>query len=230
MHTAPLNDVKAVCFDLDGTLLDTLEEIGSSANTVLARRGFPEHEIEAYRYFVGDGVRRLIERVLPEEHRSPAEVELLTNELEREYHRRANRMTKVYPGIPELLSELTSRNFPLAVLSNKPHNLSLECMEKFFPDHSFEIVQGQSKAFPKKPDPAGAQHVAEELDCRCAEILYVGDTNVDMETAKRSGMIGVGVLWGFRDRAELLQHGANFIAEVPNEILSLLPESRLDVR
>ena len=212
-------EVKAVCFDLDGTLLDTLEEIGVSANTVLKRLGYPPHEINAYRSFVGDGIRCLVERMIPRESLSDDRVLEVATMLEKEYHRRANRCTRVYPGIMELLDRLEERSIPKAVLSNKPHELTLACIQRFFPQHSFSVVLGQRPGHPRKPDPAGAFEIASQLGVDPGSVLYVGDTDVDMQTAKAAGMIAVGVLWGFRRREELEGHGAEFVVAHPLEIL-----------
>lgn len=221
-----MNTIRGVCFDLDGTLLDTLEEIGVSANTVLERFGYSPHPLEDYRYHVGDGVRRLVERILPSADSEESRVLELAQELEREYHRRANRLTKIYPGIESLLTELGQRDISRAVLSNKPHALTQECMQRFFPTFKFVSIMGQQPGVPRKPDPTSALKTADELGLSPAEILYVGDTDVDMKTAVGAGMIPVGVLWGFRTREELETHGAAHIVETPRDILSLLSSSK----
>ncbi len=214
--------VRVVVFDLDGTLLDTLDEISAAANTVLERRGWPTHDREDYRYFIGDGVGKLVDRIVPEGHRDAASVRELVAEVGAEYHRRANELTQVYEGITELLTALRERGIRLAVLSNKPHALTVECMKQFFPDYSFAAVRGQQEDVPRKPDPAGAHLIVEQLGVTAAECLYVGDTKVDMQTARAAGMSAVGVLWGFRDRAELEAHGADSIVATPAEILALV--------
>ncbi len=216
------NPFSAVLFDLDGTLLDTLEEIAAAANAVLRRRGYACHEIQAYRYFVGDGVRRLVERVLPEGRRSSEQVRQFAEELAAEYEHRADRLTKIYPGIPELLTALEDREILKAILSNKPHLLTLRCAGRFLSRWQFQPILGQQADVPKKPDPASALHIAEQLNLPANSILYVGDTDVDMQTARAAGMCSVGALWGFRDREELLANGAGFIAEMPKQILPLL--------
>jgi phosphoglycolate phosphatase len=197
-----LKKIRAVCFDLDGTLLDTLEEIAVSANAVLERNGFPTHDVESYRYHVGDGVRRLVERVLPAAIQNETLVSEFATELEAEYDRRENRLTRIYPGIQGLLTSLSE-----------------------FPAFHFQVVLGQQAKTPRKPDPAGAIKIADQIGCQPTEILYVGDTDVDMKTAKAANMIAVGVLWGFRSRDELLANGADHLVETPKEILSLVEES-----
>ncbi len=217
-----MSQFRAACFDLDGTLLDTLEEIAVSANTVLEREGYPQHPIPSYRYHVGDGVRRLIERVLPPTEQSEETIDAITKKLEAEYMARANKLTKLYAGIPELLDDLENRGIMLSVLSNKPHPLTVECMKRFFPRFPFVAIRGQQPDTPRKPDPTGALEIVENLNLSPDQFLYIGDTDVDMKTAKAAGMTAVGVLWGFRDQEELLENGADHIVAKPSEILDLL--------
>ena len=202
--------------------MDTLEEIAVSANTVLERNGYPTHEVGSYRYFVGDGVQRLIKRVLPATATDDALVRELVTELESEYDKRANRLTQIYPGILEMLDTITKRGIRLAVLSNKPHSLTEECIRRFFPNRAFEVVLGQQAHRPRKPDPAGAIEVARQLGISTEEVLYVGDTDVDMKTAKAAKMTAVGVLWGFRQRDELINNGADHIVQSPSDLAKLL--------
>lgn len=196
-----------------------------SANAVLERNGFPKHSVESYRYHVGDGVRRLVERVLPEAIQNKTLVSEFAAELEAEYDRRANRLTRIYSGIENLLTALSELGVPMAVLSNKPHLLTIDCMSRFFPDFDFQVVRGQQANTPRKPDPAGAIKIAGQIGCQTNEILYVGDTDVDMKTAKAANMIAVGVLWGFRSRDELSANGADHLVESPDEILALVDAS-----
>ncbi|MCS1407891.1 MAG: Phosphoglycolate phosphatase [Verrucomicrobia subdivision 3 bacterium] len=217
-----MNHPAAVLFDLDGTLLDTLEEIATTANAVLDRHGYSGHKIEAYRYFIGGGVGRLVERILPEGCRSNEQVRQFTQELADEYERRSDLLTKIYPGIPELLTALEDLEIDKAILSNKPHHLTLSCVSRFLSAWRFHLVLGQKAGIPRKPDPAGALKVAEDLGLPATSVLYVGDTDVDMTTARAAGMTSVGVLWGFRSREELVAHHADFIVEAPDEILSFL--------
>lgn len=223
-----MKKIHTVCFDLDGTLLDTLEEIAVSANAILERNGFASHEIDSYRHHVGDGVRKLVERILPEASQTEKLVSDFVRDLEAEYDRRANRLTKIYPGIQDLLKSLSESGVSMAVLSNKPHLLTVDCMKRFFPEYAFQVVLGQQANTPRKPDPAGAIKIAEQIGCQTSQVLYVGDTDVDMKTAKAAQMIAVGVAWGFRSREELLANGADYIVETPEEIVSLVEASLLN--
>lgn len=214
--------VRAVVFDLDGTLLDTLEDIGRAANRVLAANGFPEHPLESYKYFVGDGASVLFERALPEGVGRGAMLERCLREFREDYGRTWNVSTKPYPGIPELLNALTRRGIRMAVLSNKPHHLTEACVRGLLPDWPFDAVLGHRDGAPKKPDPSGALAIAGAMGVRTGEVLYLGDTGTDMETASRAGMRPIGALWGFRTRQELETHGAELVIHRPEELIDLL--------
>jgi phosphoglycolate phosphatase len=217
---------RAAIFDLDGTILDTIDDLADSMNSVLLRRGFPGHGVEAYKYFVGDGIELLVERALPEARRDPALVAACTDEMRREYGRRWNVKTRPYDGMQELLRALSNLGVKLAVLSNKPHDATVEVVKALLPDAGFDIVRGALPRVPRKPDPAAALAIAAELGARPDECLYVGDTAVDMKTAAAAGMKAVGVLWGFRDRTELVESGADFIVGRPAEILELVRKGK----
>ena len=213
---------QAVIFDLDGTLLDTLEDIAGSANSALTARGFATHAADAYRYFIGDGVNMLISRALPVENRNDEIVADCTKAFRDNYNRNWNINTKPYDGVQKLLHSLSARHVKTAVLSNKPHDFAQRCIQEFFPNLGFEMVMGQRDEIPEKPDPAGALEIADTLDLKPSQFLYLGDSGVDMETALRAGMFPVGALWGFRPREELMQHGAQALIERPMELLNLL--------
>jgi len=212
----------AIIFDLDGTLLDTLEDIAHAANSVLARLGFAAHPIDAYRQFVGEGVRILFERALPEEDRTAEAIEACAAAFSAAYRRHWNVHTHPYAGITDLLAELRTRRLPLAVLSNKPDVFTRDCVVEYFPPGAFQVVFGQREGVPKKPDPAAAHEIAQRLDVRADRVLFVGDTAVDMQTAQAAGMTAVGVLWGFRPLEELQQGGAHAVISQPGELLGML--------
>ena len=215
---------KAVLFDLDGTLLDTLEDLGDSMNAVLSSRGFPVHPIPSYSGFVGDGVENLVRRALPAAARANETVVAeLVPLMRREYAARWKQKTRPYPGILEMLKSLASRGLKLAVLSNKPHPATVEVVEHFFPPSTFDVVLGARPGVPIKPDPGAAREVSRQLSLSTAEFLYLGDTNTDMKTARDAGMFAVGALWGFRTREELEQSGAQALIGEPGELLSLIP-------
>ncbi len=219
--------IQGVIFDLDGTLLDTLEDIADSANAALAERGHPPHPVSAYRYFVGDGAPTLIHRILPEKARSAAEEAAVLARYKEVYAVRWNIKTAPYAGIEAMLAAMTSRGLRLGVLSNKPHDATEECVAGFLHGTRFDIVQGQTTAFPRKPDPAGACAIAHRFGIPPAECLYVGDTATDMQTAVRAGMIPVGALWGFRTADELTAHGARRLVGHPSELIPLLDDRTL---
>lgn len=218
-------DFKAVIFDLDGTLLDTLEDIADAMNSVLGKHGCPLHETDAYRHFVGDGVYRLVERVLPEVKRDDETVAEFVEAYREAYGKNWNSKTRPYAGIPEMLEDLAARRLKLAVLSNKPDEFANRCVNEFLSRWSFHKVLGYREEIPQKPDPAGAFKIAESLHIQPGKILYLGDTSVDMKTAVAAGMYPVGALWGFRSFEELLGAGARKLIEKPQELLTLFSDT-----
>jgi phosphoglycolate phosphatase len=212
----------AVLFDLDGTLLDTLEDLADSANAALQGLGFAPHPTESYRSFIGDGVENLIRRALPPEGRTSATVARGVERMRGEYGRRWADRTRPYPGIPELLDGLTAHGIPMAVLSNKQDDFTRQCVAKLLPRWHFDAVQGATAGLPRKPDPSGALAVAARLGQGPAEVLYLGDTNTDMQTAVAAGMFPVGALWGFRTAEELSASGAAALARTPGDVLRFL--------
>jgi len=213
----------AVCFDLDGTLLDTLADLADSMNAALARHGFPPHPEGEYRFLVGDGVDVLARRCLPEAHRADdAAWEALVAAMREEYARRWRDRTRPYGGVPELLEALVARSLSLAVLSNKQDDFTHAQVAHFFPGVPFASVAGARPGVPKKPDPAPALALAETLGIPPARWLYLGDTDTDMRTALGAGMVACGALWGFRPEAELRAAGAQHLLRHPSELLAFL--------
>lgn len=213
---------KAVLFDLDGTLLNTIDDLANSMNAVLERSGHPTHGIEAYKYFVGDGMRNLVKRALPEDRRDDGTIDRSLAEMKQEYSRRWDDRTQPYEGIPELLDALSENNLKLAVLSNKADEFTKLIIAKLLPRWHFEAVMGETAGVPKKPDPAGAIRISRQLGIKPEEFLYLGDTDVDMKTAASTGMYAVGVLWGFRKADELVKGGARILIPRPCALLDLL--------
>ncbi|MCL7488277.1 MAG: HAD family hydrolase [Desulfobulbaceae bacterium] len=214
--------MKAVIFDLDGTLLDTLEDLADAGNQVLAAAGLPVHPVESYRYFVGDGLVALIRRILPEERRSDEEVLRMTQAFREVYAVNWNAKTRLYTGVDTLLSGLQENGVAMNVLSNKPHDFTRICVREFLGRWTFAHVLGNREGLAKKPDPAGALEIAGKLGLAPSHILYVGDTATDMKTAVAAGMYAVGALWGFRTAGELEESGAACLAQRPEEVLELL--------
>ena len=213
---------KAAIFDLDGTLLDTLQDLGDSMNQVLKSQGLPIHEIEKYKYFVGNGMYNLVMRTLPPDRREESFVSYCHTLLKKEYGKRWADTTKPYEGIPELLDKFTTLRYKLAVLSNKPHEFTQLVVKKLLPDWKFDVIFGERQGVPRKPAPAGALEIADLFGIPTDEFLYFGDTGTDMITAKAAGMFAVGVLWGFRPADELLENGADLLVEKPCNIFRLI--------
>jgi phosphoglycolate phosphatase len=212
---------KGVIFDLDGTLLDTREDIADAMNRVLAGLGLPTHPYDSYNYFVGDGAAILVRRTLPPDRQDDVTHGECLARFLADYGVHWNIKTKLYTGIAEMLSGLQDRGTKLAVLTNKPAPTAARCVEEYLPRWRFDAVLGQTDGLPKKPDPTGALQIAERLALGPAEILYLGDTATDMETAIRAGMYPVGALWGFRPRRELLESGARALVQVPGDLLHM---------
>jgi phosphoglycolate phosphatase len=213
---------KAILFDLDGTLLDTLKDLANSMNAVLSELGMATFPVDDYRYFVGKGLRELIRCVLPEEKINDQTIDKLLASMKIEYAKRWAENTKPYAGIPELLDELQKHVFPMAILSNKADEFTKIMVEKLLPDWKFQIVRGLENNMPPKPDPASALDIAHELKIKTREFIYLGDTDIDMQTANAAGMYAVGALWGFRTAQELKANGAKAIVETPLRLLELL--------
>lgn len=213
---------KAVLFDLDGTLLNTLEDLANSMNSVLNRFDFPIHAVDAYKNFVGEGVEYLTYSSLPENQRGDDVVAQCMNAMKEEYSRRMMEKTLVYPGIPELLTQLTKDRIKMAILSNKPDDFTQILVKKLLPHWNFESVVGSQESLPKKPDPAAAFFIAKSLGTEPRDFIYLGDTKIDMVTADLSGMYPVGALWGFRSREELLESGAKALIEHPVVLLDFI--------
>ena len=214
------HDFRAVLFDLDGTLADTLADLANAVNWALQQVDCPPCPVDSYRYKVGDGVREMCQRALP------ADKQELTDQVLRLMRQRYDQhcfdLTRLYPGIPELVSAFAERQFKQVVLSNKPDKFTKRMIAYYFNPSPFAVVRGQLPNVPLKPDPTAAAQIAQELAIAPSRWLYLGDTNTDMRTARGAGMHPVGVLWGFRDRDELLQSGAEHIVAKPQEVLTLL--------
>jgi len=213
---------KAVLFDLDGTLLDTLDDLADSMNSSLRRFGFPPNPVETYKYLVGDGLLNLVSRALPMGHRDDSTIDDVIRAQWEEYSRNWANKTRPYEGIPELLDALQARGMILCILSNKPHDFTRMIVQRFLANWRFAVVRGQREDTPIKPDPTGANEIALQIGVKNAEFLYLGDSNTDMRTANAAGMFAVGVLWGFRPKEELISAGAKALIERPTELLNFL--------
>lgn len=218
---------RAVIFDLDGTLVDSLADIAAAMNAALAELGLPGHAPDAYRDFIGDGVEPMAQRALPPERRDAASVAACVARWRPRYLAGLVEQTRPYPGISELLVALAARNVRLAVLSNKADDLSKRIVTALFPGGPlspggpFAEVWGAREGVPKKPDPTAARAIAQALGTAPEGCLYVGDTAIDLDTAQAAGMVPVGVLWGFRPE-QLRERAPAHLLEQPAELLGLL--------
>jgi phosphoglycolate phosphatase len=213
---------KAIVFDLDGTLLNSIEDLKDSMNSVLEFHGLPTHDTNTFKYFVGTGMRNLVINSLPPQKRSQVMVDKCLDQMRKEYSKRWDNKTKPYEGIPELLDILVLKNIKLTVLSNKMHDFTTAIIDKLLPKWSFDIVFGERAKVPRKPHPAGAIEISSLLDIPPEEFLYLGDSDTDMETANAANMYAVGALWGFRKADELLAAGAKKLIPRPLDLLEIL--------
>ena len=215
---------EAVLFDLDGTLVDSLADLARSVNTVLVARGHAPHPTSTYRRFVGEGIVELVRRALGPGAAGAEELDVCVGLVRVEYGSSWDRATRPYPEMASTLAALRARGLKLAVLSNKPHPVTVQVTERFFGPDAFDAVLGAEAGFPRKPAPAGALDLARRMEVAPCRWLYVGDTAIDMLTARAAGMTPLGVLWGFRDADELRGAGAMRLIQAPGEILKVVDE------
>ena len=210
---------KAAIFDLDGTLIDSLADLADSANEMLTSYGYPTHDIDKYRYFVGNGSRKLIERCLPADKAAdPAFVDEALAKYKACYDRNLTNKTACYAGIRDMLAMLQTHNIPLGICTNKHQSAADIIVAKLFPQDMFMSVIGDCKDLPRKPDPQKVLLIADKMGVMPEEVAYFGDTSVDMDTANNAGMLPLGVTWGFRPREELVEHGAKVLLDSPMEL------------
>lgn len=210
----------AVIFDLDGTLLNTLGDLRAATNHALEVRGLPPHSMEEIRQFIGNGIRLLICRAMPE-GTPEAEIDAALDDFKAYYAAHIHDRTVPYDGIPQLLTALRKRGVKVAVLSNKIDSASQQLIEYFFPGKT-DVVFGEHVGVPRKPDPTSCRMVMQQLGVQPEQVLYVGDSGTDMQTAKNAGLYAVGVTWGFRSKEVLLEYGADILVHRPEQILQIL--------
>lgn len=215
--------IKAILFDLDGTLVNSLSDLASSVNFALNKHSFPTHQIDKYKYFVGDGMVKLIERALPDNLSDDKTFKLVFDDFMSHYRKHFMDRTLPYDGIEALLSSLKAMGMKIAVVSNKSHEMTLQVVDKLL-DFDFDYITGKKEGFPTKPDPKLTQIVMESLDVTACECVFIGDSGMDMSVAKNVNCKGIGVLWGFRTYEELKNNGADYIVSNPNEILDIIKE------
>lgn len=212
---------KAVIFDLDGTLLDTIEDIGDSTNRVLIAHGLPTHDTHAYRRMVGAGITELLRRAIPPAHHD--RLDDFVADFRRDYGAHLVERTHLFPGIRELLDALA--DVPKAILSNKPHAFTRTIAEQLFAPSDFVEIFGHRDGKERKPDPASAIELARILGVGRENIYFVGDSSIDMETATRAGMHPIAVSWGYQDRAALEGAGAEVLIERPSDLVGVVRTS-----
>ena len=214
---------KACIFDMDGTVLNTLDTIAWYCNETLKHFGFPQNPVEDYKEFAGNGAKELVHRMLAASGRDTEEnFEAVYPYYTALYETDASYLTTPYEGIPELLAALRERGVRAAVLTNKPNGAAQLVRNEMFLPGDFALCVGQTDEMPVKPAPDGALYIAEKLGVSPADCLYVGDTWVDMETGRNAGMDTAGVLWGFRGEDELRRHGAKYIIKTPAELINII--------
>ena len=215
----------AIIFDLDGTLLNTIDDLANSMNVVLEQHGFPVHPVEQYKLFIGNGMDNLTRRVLPPACTDENFIKTFLDEFQNQYSKTWHNLTKPYPGIEKLLENLEARGIRMSVLSNKTDEFTQIIIDYYFGLNHFDFVYGARTGVPKKPDPTGALEIAKRSDIPVVKFLYLGDSGVDMQTANAAGMFAMGATWGFRKTDELLEHGAKKLIYNPSEIIDMIRSS-----
>ena len=213
---------KAILFDLDGTLLDTIDDLADAMSAALGELGYAARAVHECKFFVGDGRHNFALRALPQEARDQATVARCADLLTRNYAANWAAKTRPYDGIGRMLRGVAGRGLAMAVLSNKPDQFTRQMVEHFFPSGPFRIVRGAVDGEALKPDPSAALEIAEALELSPEAFLYLGDTDTDMKTATAARMFAVGAAWGFRPAEELLASGAKKIIDHPTDLLRLI--------
>ncbi|MGE4273517.1 MAG: GNAT family N-acetyltransferase [Desulfitobacterium sp.] len=214
--------IKGIIFDLDGTLVDSLVDLADSMNRVLVNKSYPTHSLSKYQYFIGNGIRNLVREALPEAAQDEVEITQCFEAMMEDYTQHCLDKTRPYPGIVELLEQVNHKEIKCAVLSNKVDDLTKKIVRELFPKQRFEEVIGTRFDIPRKPNPEGALLISDSLQIPTSELLFVGDTGVDMKVAQNAQIRSVGVTWGYRTREELVEHGAQHLISDPSELLQLL--------
>lgn len=213
---------KLIIFDLDGTLLNTIADLAAATNHALMHCGYPQHPTEAYLLFVGNGINKLFERALPETGRNIINVLKVRSLFIPYYNEHKTDLSRPYPEIENLLQRLQEKGFLLAVASNKYQEATTQLINEFFPDIRFSAVLGQREQVASKPDPTVVYEIMEKTGVTKDEVVYIGDSCVDMQTGANAGVTTIGVSWGFRPRTELEDYKPDFIADSPLQILDFL--------
>jgi len=232
MTTKP--QIKAIIFDLDGTLIDSVVDIAGAMNAALKELGYPEHPVEAYKTFIGDGHMELARKVLPEDKRTPEIIEALAKKFWDHYDIEWYLHTNIFPGVLYLIQLAVARKMKLAILSNKPHYFTKKMIRHFFrgtmirhTKNPFGVYSGEEPNKPRKPDPTVALELAQRLIVKPQNVALVGDSVVDIQTAKNAGMIAIGAAWGYGNKKDLQAAGADLIFDSPTEMSTYLDSQPL---
>ncbi len=212
----------AVIFDLDGTLVDSIEDLADSLNKVLKNNNLPTHHVDIYKKLVGSGIKKLVHDAMPQEHQNTPLQQKCTQAMFEVYQTNCMNKTKPYPGIIELLDVLDKKGIKYAVLSNKADEFSKKIVASLFPQRNFASVIGVTDEASKKPAPKNALKISQDLGYKAEEIVFVGDSGIDMQTANNAGMCAVGALWGFKSKEELNENKACYTIEYPTDLLKIL--------
>ncbi|MCF8236096.1 MAG: HAD family hydrolase [Bacteroidales bacterium] len=212
-------EIKAVVFDLDGTLADSIADISDAMNRVLESKGLPVHSYREYKYFVGKGLKNLVLASLPEDNRPDELIDECHDLMMQDYGQNYLVKTSLYDGIEELINTMYDQGIRMAVLSNKAEATTKKVVSELLGNEKIELVLGMKPSLPRKPDPAGAVFISEKFGIPHEQFAYIGDTNTDMQTALNAGMLPVGVLWGFRSQQELIESGAQVLLKHPMELI-----------
>ena len=213
------NKLKSIIFDLDGTLVDTILDIVNSVNDMLNEFNYKKRSINFYRDNVGGGIRDLLQRALPKDHGRP--IDAYIDPLSRFQRKNLNKEAKIYPFVIDIINLLKNNDIPIAVISNKPHEFTVECVNKFFPDQ-IDIIIGSGEEYPLKPDPSSANYVLKKFNVLPKESYFVGDSGFDIETARNANMNSLGVLWGLSDEEKLSKFSPDLLFSEPIELLNFL--------
>ena len=214
--------IKTILFDLDGTLLNTIDDLADAANWVCAQNGWPTFSVETYKHFVGNGIPKLVERFSPESARTPEQLAATLAAFSAWYDAHKEDKTAPYPGMAELLDALQAEGIQTAVFSNKADEFCGKIVEHYFGKGKFTVIRGSRKGVPTKPDPAGVYALMQDIGADPKTTLFIGDSDVDILTGHNAHLPAMGVLWGFRSEAELTAVGADALARTPEDILDYL--------
>ena len=212
---------KVAIFDLDGTLLNTLDDLANACNYALNKFYFPTHDVESYKKFIGNGIFKLVERAMPDDKKDRETVENVLKAFSDYYNEHMMDMTKPYGGIINLLDELRGSGIKLAVVSNKKHEFAIEIVKKYFGDR-LNVILGHRENYNAKPDPVSVLEIIDKFNVLKDECIYIGDSNVDILTARNAGVQCIGVSWGFRGKQELADAGADYLVDNTKELKNII--------